>query len=58
MELGTLGRLGAPSTVGTISSPVGICGSESVSAMSANGDSSLRSSTYWLSGSGTVTAAL
>lgn len=58
VELGTLGRVGAPSTVGTISSLVVIRGRQSVSAVLASGNSGLGSSTHWLGGSWTVTHAL
>lgn len=46
VELGTLGRVGAPSTVGTISSLVVILGRERVSAVLASRNSGLGSSTH------------
>lgn len=50
--------MGAPSIVGTISSLSVIHDRGRVSAMSANGNSGLGSSTHWLGGSWTVTHAL
>lgn len=58
VELGTLGRVGAPSTVGTLSSLVVIRGRESIGVMLASGNSGLGSSTHGLGGSWTVTHAL